>query len=151
MVQDGELGALGIVEHLVVVGRIQREPLAQADAGLAVQHFDAVEAGLVKPLDLAQQFVGVRHLIAIVMEGGKRLAAAIFLQLHQGAQQILHQGVWVADNRAGHEGPVGVPTPVHHGDALVNVLGVKQVDVNIVDGISVQHKYRPSFCVFFSP
>ena len=123
VVQDGELGPLGIVEHLVVVGSVQGQILPQAHTGLAVQHLDAVEARLVEPLDLPEQVVRVRHHVPIVVEGAECLAAAMLLQLHQGTQQVLGQGKGAADDRAGQKCPVGISALVHHGDALVDVLG----------------------------
>ncbi|MFR6094513.1 MAG: hypothetical protein ACLUIW_03465 [Dysosmobacter welbionis] len=44
VIQDRELGPLGVVEHFVVVGGVQPQILPTAHAGLAIQHLDTVEA-----------------------------------------------------------------------------------------------------------
>ena len=139
VIQDRELGPLGVVEHFVVVGGVQPQILPTAHAGLAIQHLDTVEARLVEPLDLPQQVIRVRHHVPIVVEGTERLAAAALLQLHQGAQQILGQSEGTVDDRTGQERPVGISALIHHGDALVDVLGVEQVDVDIIDRVPVKH------------
>ena len=141
VVQDGELGLLRVGEHLVVVGRIQRNAVADPDTGLAVQHLDAVKACLLQPLDLPQQLLVVRHLVAIVVEGAEGLTPSALPQLHQGAEQVLTERKGHADHRARHERPVLIAAEFHHLDAVVNVLRIKQVDVNIVNGISKQHGF----------
>ena len=75
----------------------------------------------------------------VSVEGTERLAAAALLHLNQCAQKILGQSEGTVDDRTGQERPVGISALIHHGDALVDVLGVEQVDVDIIDRVPVKH------------
>jgi len=73
------------------------------------------------------------------MERAERLAAPVFAEFRQRAEQVLRQRERAANERAGQKRPVLVSAELDHADGRVQIVQVEYVNMRVVDWIPEKH------------